>query len=332
MPSMSALVFDGPAPDTSRTRVAERPRPAPGAGQVLVAVEYAGINFKDVMMRRGDPGYVESWPANPGLEVSGRVAELGPGVDSLKMGDPVAALTNTGGLAQYAVADAALATRIPDGVAAAEAAILPGVYTTAQLLLHEFGRVRPGDTIVVHSASGAVGTAIAVLAQQLPGIRLIGVVGTPTRLDGAVRAGYDEVFVRDGELARSLRESLGSRGAEIVLDPQGTAMLPTDLEILAPAGRIVLFGNASGARLGTLPAATTFFGRNAAIGGFSLAALSSSAPHLVRLALESILAEVAAGALRPQFQVTNGLENAARLQQAMADGTAGGKHVISMAR
>ena len=159
--TMLALTFDGPATDISRTGVAAVATPTPGPGEVLIRVTHAGINFKDVMMRRDDPGYVPVWPVIPGLEVAGAIEQRGDGVDNLEIGMRVAALTNTGGLAEYVVARESLTTRIPDGVPSEVAAVVPGVWATAWLLLHEAARVRDGDTILVHSASGAVGTAIA---------------------------------------------------------------------------------------------------------------------------------------------------------------------------
>lgn len=90
-PVIRALVFDRPAPDTSATRVAELRMPQPGPGQIGINVHYAGVNFKDVMVRRGDPGYAPAWPCVPGLEVAGTIRTLGDGVSSLQIGQRVSA-------------------------------------------------------------------------------------------------------------------------------------------------------------------------------------------------------------------------------------------------
>jgi len=325
--TMRALTFHGPATDTSRTGVAVVATPAPGPGEVLIRVTHAGINFKDVMMRRGDPGYVPVWPVIPGLEVAGVIEQRGDRVDDLKIGMRVAALTNIGGLAEYVVASGALTARIPDRVPSEVAAVAPGVWATAWLLVHEAARVRDGDTILVHSASGAVGTAIAALAGAIPDTTLIGVVGTASRLEDARRAGYRHVFVRDGHLVDAVLARLGGSGVDIVLDPQGTAWLDADLRMLAPAGRVVLFGNASGAPLDPLPTGR-LYAANAAVGGFSIAALSATAPRRVQRAMDTVLHRVAEGSLTPDLTVTQGLDQAAALQQQLADGTANTKHVI----
>lgn len=324
---MHALTFDGPATDTSRTGVAVLAKPAPGPGEVLIRVTHAGINFKDVMMRRNDPGYVPAWPAIPGLEVAGVIEQRGNKVDDLEIGMRVAALTNIGGLAEYVVASEALTARIPDRVPSEIAAVVPGVWATAWLLLHEAARVRDGDTVLVHSASGAVGTAIAVLAGAIPDITLIGVVGSTSRLEEAKRTGYRHVFVRDEHLVDAVLTRLGGAGVDIVLDPQGTTWLDTDLQVLAPTGRIVLFGNASGAPLDQLPTGR-LYAANAAVGGFSIAALSATAPRRVQHAMNTVLHRIAEGSLTPELTVTQGLDQAAALQQQLADGTAKTKHVI----
>lgn len=326
---MRAVTFKGPATDISRTAVAVLPTPAPGPGEVLIRATHAGINFKDVMMRRGDPGYVPGWPVIPGLEVAGVIERLGEGVDDLEVGVRVAALTNIGGLAEYVVARETLTARIPDRVPSAVAAVVPGVWATAWLLLHEAARVRDGDTILVHSAAGAVGSAIAALAKEIPNTTLVGVVGAASRIEDARRAGYQHAFVRDGQLAGAVLARLGGSGVDVVLDPQGTAWLDADLRLLAPTGRIVLFGNASGASLDPLPTGK-LYAANAAVGGFSIAALSTTAPTHVKRAIEAVLNRIAEGSLAPVVTVTEGLNHAAAHQQQLADGTAKTKHVISI--
>jgi NADPH2:quinone reductase len=105
---MRALVFDRPAPDASATRVTELPVPEPGPGRIAVDVACAGVNFIDVMARRGDPGYAPEWPFVPGLEIAGSVRALGPGVERPAPGSRVAAFVGRGGLAEVALAPAAL--------------------------------------------------------------------------------------------------------------------------------------------------------------------------------------------------------------------------------
>jgi NADPH2:quinone reductase len=243
---MRAVVFDRAAPDASATRIADVDVPQPGPGQVVIDVVAAGVNFIDVMARRGDPGYADAWPFVPGLEVAGTVRALGPRVSGPPAGTRVAAFVGRGGLAEVAVAHAGLLAEIPAGVGWTQAAAAGGAFTTAALLLEHVARVRAGEIVLVHSAGGGVGQALAQLAPLAGAARILGTVGRPERVEAARDAGYDAVLVRDADMASAVREKTGDRGADVILDPQGTALLEMDLEVAAPGARIVLFGNAAG--------------------------------------------------------------------------------------
>jgi NADPH2:quinone reductase len=322
------VVFDGPAPDASATRVAEMEAPRPGPGRLTIDVQFAGINFKDVMARRGDPAYVKRWPYFPGVEVAGTVAVLGEGVRDFTPGQRVVAYMDDGGLAEVAVARAELTVPVPDGLDLASAAAAPGALTTAVLLLDRFGRFRPGDNLLVHSAAGAVGQALARLA-GLGGVgRLLAVVGSEERAEAAEKAGYDKAFVRGPALATAVLDHTGGVGLDLILDPQGTAMLDADLELATPGGRIVLFGNAGGGTLGQLPPAGRLYAGNVAIGGFSLAALSGSAPALLAGGLRRTIEHLAAGDLAPELTIVDGLDAVPAAQQALAESRSVGKQIV----
>src|SRR5690348_6641328 len=173
---MKAVIMTAPAMDGSTTSVADIDEPRPGPGQVAIDVAYAGVNFIDVMARRGDPGYASSWPYVAGLEVAGTILETGPGVTGLEPGQRVAAFTRGGGLAEIAVADAALIVPVPDAVALRAAAAAPLMLSTAWLLLAEVTRVRHGESLLMHSASGGIGSAVAQLAPQFGARVSIGTV------------------------------------------------------------------------------------------------------------------------------------------------------------
>lgn len=333
--SMKALVFTEAAADASASRVATVPTPTPGVGQLAIAVQYAGINFKDVMARRGDPGYVTSWPFVPGLEVAGTVCGIGPQVTGFAVGERVVALTNSGGLAEVAIARAALTVHVSDGLELVRASAVPGAMTTAALLLDRFARIRPGDSILVHSASGSVGHAVAALARRQGDVRLIGSVGAPSRVAMATRAGYDAAFVRGDGLARDVRGVLAGEGVDVVLNPQGTHWLEQDLSVLAPGGRVIIFGNAGGGHLDALPPPQRFLADNASVGGFSLAALSAAAPQLVAAAMTTVLEQLARATLSPsivEIVEIDGLARAAQAQQLLADGAGAGKYVVRLTR
>ncbi len=187
----------------------------------------------------------------------------------------------------------------------------------------------------MHSAAGAVDQALAQLARQRKVRRLLGAAGSPTRVDAARRAGYDDVAVRTEGLAAVVR-TLESGGVDLVLDPQGTSLLAEDLDMLAPAGRVVVFGNAGGTPLADLPPLAKLFEGNAAIGAFSLEALSRTTPQRVVAALAGVLEDLAAHRLHvpvvPVVPVVDvaGLDGAPVAQQALADGSGTGKYVVNL--
>ena len=329
MSTMRAVVFDGPATDTSKTRVTEIPRPRPGTGSVMIAVSHAGINFKDVMSRRGDPGYVTGWPHVPGIEVAGTIAELGPGVDGFALGEPVVSVMNSGGLAEVATAQAALTVPIPDGLRPAVAAAAPGAFVTAWLLA-DLANLAAGETILVHSAAGAVGAAIAQIARLRCSGRLIGTVGDHDRVGAALDHGYDIVLVRDEQLPAALADACGPDGIDVILDPQGTELLPIDLDRAAQAARIIIFGNAAGTPPAPLPPLPVLFARNLSIGTFSLQALSTNAPRRVSAALANVLTLLADNRLQVHPAVLPGLTAAADAHQALANGNRAGKYIIAI--
>lgn len=328
---MSALVFDEPAPDTTRTRVTRVDVPEAGPGEVLIKVAYAGVNFKDVMVRRGDAGYVEAWPIVPGLEVSGTVAALGPGVDSLDVGQAVAALTNQGGFAEYAIADAELTCVVPTEVSMQTAAVAPAALASAELLVNNIARLGPGDVLAVHSAAGAVGEAIAQLVADME-ITLVALVGSEARAALAEQLGYEHAIVRGSTLVADVRARLGDREVTAVLDSQGSRWLDEDIELLAPGGRVVLFGNATGASFGPLPPAATLMRKNVVVGGFSLAGFSKASPPRMRVTIERTLARLAAGTTRPSLTLEEGLDAVPRIHELLATGNGGGRKYVVRVR
>ncbi|GAA3561026.1 quinone oxidoreductase family protein [Kribbella ginsengisoli] len=295
---------------------------------MAIDVRAAGVNFIDVMARRGDAGYATGWPFVPGLEVAGTVRSLGAGVSGPAVGTPVAAFTATGGLADVAVVRGELVVELPAGLSFEQAAVAPGTLTTAALLLGPTGRLREGDSVLVHSAAGGVGQALASLARLHGAGLLLGTVGGAGRAAAAEKAGYDAVVVRGDGIVDRVRELTGGRGVDLILDPQGTDWIETDLELVAAGGRIVLFGNAGGTPLASLPAAGRLFGGNAAIGGFSIRGYAAKAPWMVAEALTEVLQRLGRGELQVEPTVVDGLENAPEAQQALADGRGEGKYVV----
>ena len=327
---MHALIMTGPSQGADRTELREIEEPGPGPGEVTIDVAHAGINFLDVMARRGDAGYVAAWPYTPGLEVSGTVREIGPDVTGLAAGETVAAFAAGGGLADVVLVRAEFVVQVPGQVPSPAAAAAPLMLTTALLLLQDAASFRPGQTVLVHSASGGVGNAVAQLVPLLGGGLRIGTVGRPGKVASALKSGYDVAVARGEDLAEAIQAATGGAGADIVLDPLGTVMLETDLAVTAPGGRIVLFGNAGGGQQAPLPPAGRLIGGNLAIGGFSIRRLWATAPRRASAGLRRVLDLITEGRLDIAITEVGSLADVPAVHQLLAEGRGDGKYVVQL--
>lgn len=328
---MYVLQMTGPSPGVDRTEIREIAEPRPGPGEVTIDVAYAGINFLDVMARRGDAGYVDAWPYAPGLEVSGAVREIGPDITNLAVGQRVSAFTAGGGLAEVALVRAEFVVPVPDQVQSPAAAAAPLMLTTALLLLQDAARFRPGETVLMHSASGGVGSAVAQLVPVLGGGLRIGTVGRPGKVASALKSGYDVAVARGEDMAEAVRAATDGAGVDIVLDPLGAAMLKADLAVTAPGARIVLFGNAGGGEQAPLPSTGRLIGGNLAIGGFSIRRLWATAPHRASSGLRRVLDLITQGRLDIAITEVGSLADVAAVHQLLAEGRGEGKYVVRLA-
>ncbi|WP_328582603.1 quinone oxidoreductase family protein [Streptomyces sp. NBC_00370] len=288
---MRAIQFDeigGP----EVLKVTEVPVPEPGPGEVTVDVAYAGVNFADTKARA--TGYrVPSLPFRPGLEVAGRIRAVGAGVVGLAPGEQVAALTPQGGYAEVVVTPASFVFALPDGVPLRVGATLPTVLPTAHALLHEVGRLRAGETVLIQGAAGGVGLVAGQLARLGGAGGVYGVVSREEKVAEALKYGYDEVFVGDG-FAEGVRAATGGRGVDLVLDPVGGDTLRRGLESLAIFGRLVSFGNASGAEAWQA-GQPELYPRGLSVAGFSILTLAQTEPEALRAVAERSFALVAEG-------------------------------------
>jgi NADPH2:quinone reductase len=323
---MRALRMTAPAADSSATEIAEVPEPSPGLGELAIDVVFAGVNFIDVMARRGDPGYASGWPYVAGLEVAGTVRAVGDGTGDLKVGDRVAAFTPGGGFAEVAVAPAALTVEVPPGVALEAAAAAPLMLSTAVLLLEHSVRIRPGESVLMHAASGGLGSALPQVAAALLSGARVGTVGGPGKVPAATAAGWDHAVTNSATSASAVRD-LVPGGIDVILDPTGTQNLDLDLAVAAPGARIVLFGNPAGGTPAPLPPMGRLIGGNVGIVGFSISSLSRTRPAAVAAALRRSLSLLAAGDVRLDVTVADGLEAVPGIHDLLAARRASGKHV-----
>ena len=243
------------APDVLEVR--DAPDPSPGPGEVLIAVEAAGVNFADILARQGIYPDAPPLPAVVGYEVGGTVAAVGAGVETLAVGDPVLAMTRFGGYTSHLVVPEALVWRRPDGMSAAEGATIPVNYLTAfQMMVVMGGMQRQADLgyrqrVLVHGASGGVGTACADLGKHW-GVELFG-TASPGKHDYVRERGYDHAIdYRNDDFVAEIDRLTEGRGVDLVLDPIGGDHWDRSLDALGPSGRLVIYGVSSASGKGKL--------------------------------------------------------------------------------
>ncbi|MER8104132.1 medium chain dehydrogenase/reductase family protein [Kitasatospora sp. NPDC094016] len=216
--------------------------PRAGRGQVLIAMEASGVSFAEQQMRRGRYYDQPPFPFVPGYDLVGRVLATGEGVDPGLAGQRVAALMKVGGWASHVTVDAADAVPVPDGLTAAEAETVVVNGITAWQLLHRRARVRTGQRILVHGASGGVGSVLVQLARAA-GVQVIG-TASARHHDALRELGATPVDYRTEDVAARVRE-LAPGGVDAVFDHVGGRSVIDSWHLLAPGGTLVAYGSAS---------------------------------------------------------------------------------------
>jgi NADPH:quinone reductase len=246
---MRAIVVDqfGP-PEALRAR--ETPAPVPNHGEVLVETHAAPVNYVDMLVVGGTYQFLPPLPFIPGKGPAGIVAALGPGVTSLRLGDRVLAMAETGGYAEAVSVSAEQCHRLPASMSFTEAASLAVVYDTSWVALRSRARLAPGETVLVLGASGGVGHASLQLARAM-GARVFGGISRPERAAAARAAGAEAIIdLSRPNLRDSLREQVyaenGGNGADVIIDPLGGEVFAAAIRALAWCGRLVVIGFAAG--------------------------------------------------------------------------------------
>lgn len=228
------------APEDLRLRSAAVPEPGPG--QLVIAMEATGVSFAEQQMRRGRYYDQPPFPFVPGYDLVGRVRSTGPGVSSDLVGRRVAALVKVGGWASHVLVDARDAVEVPEGLTAAEAETVVVNGITAWQMLHRTARVRAGQTVLVHGASGGVGSVLVQLARAA-GVQVIG-TASARHHDALRELGVTPIDYRAGNVAALTRE-LAPEGVDAVFDHVGGRSVIDSWHLLAPGGTLVSYGSAS---------------------------------------------------------------------------------------
>jgi putative PIG3 family NAD(P)H quinone oxidoreductase len=220
----------------------DRPVPTPGAGEILVAVQAAGINRPDVMQRQGLYPPPKGAPDIPGLEIAGRVAACGKGVERWREGDPVAALVVGGGYAEYCVAHETHALPMPTNLTPVEAAAVPETFFTVWHNVFERGGLKSGETLLVHGGSSGIGTTAIQLAKAF-GAKVIVTAGSAEKCAACRALGADlAIDYKSEDFVAGTKAATGGAGADVILDMVGGDYIERNFEAAAVEGRIVQIG------------------------------------------------------------------------------------------
>jgi NADPH2:quinone reductase len=307
-------------------RLEDAPEPQIKPGHVLVDVRAVGLNYADTMFTKGQYFVQPRFPAIPGMEASGIVAAVADDVTDVRVGDRVMAL-GASAYAERMIAPAHSVFPIPDGLSFETAAALPVQGLTAYHLLTLAGRMQRGEKVLVHAAAGGVGTLAVQLAKRMGASFVIGTVGSPHKAELVRSLGADLVVdYRQDDFATRIRTEV-KQGVDLVLEMLGgTDSYKRSLSCLAPMGRMVVFGAASGERRGTLEPVGLMHKNLSVIGYYMTPLLESRdlcAPPLADLAGAANAKE-----LRVILGKTYKLEEAADAHRDLAGRTSTGKLIL----
>jgi NADPH2:quinone reductase len=299
--------------------------PEPEAGdQVLIDVVAAGVSFPDLLLTRGLYQVKPPLPFVPGVEVAGVVRRAPPGA-AVREGDRVMAFTMFGGFAEVAAAPPEMTFRIPDGWSFEAAAGVVMNYHTAHFALHRRGRLKSGETVLVHGAAGGVGTATIQVARG-GGARVLAVVSDERKAEVARKAGAHEVLLSTGDWVQQVREKTDGRGADVVMDPVGGDIFDQSLKCLAPEGRLLVVGFTSG-RIPSVPVNKLLL-RNIDVVGVAWGAFLMQDATLTSTIARELASLSAQGVVHPLVGPSYPLEQGAQALRELEQRRATGKVVL----
>lgn len=247
---MKALVVEELAPDYAGCALREIETPEPRPGEVRIKVRAAAVNFPDLLQTRGEYQHKPELPFISGLELAGEVEALGEGVTQWKVGDPVVGGARIGGVSEFAVTAADKLRRKPEGLSFAQAAGFGAAYLTAYVSLVRYGKLQPGEWLLVHGAAGGVGLAAVDLGKHL-GARVIAASASDAKL-AVIQATYaPDAVVNVSKGFREEVKAITRGGADVIYDPVSGDVFDESVRCIAFGGRLLVVGFTSG-RIATI--------------------------------------------------------------------------------
>jgi putative PIG3 family NAD(P)H quinone oxidoreductase len=308
--------------------IAERPVPEPGSGEVLIKVAAAGLNRADILQRRGFYPSPAGAPPYPGLEVSGTIAALGAGVTEFKVGDAVCSLLAGGGYAEYCRVDAGQVLPIPGSLDMIQAAALPEAMFTVWSNVFVFGRLRPGETLLVHGGSSGIGVAAIQLAAAL-GHTVFATAGSDDKCRACEALGARRAIdYKTADFVAEIGKETAGRGVDVVLDMVGGSYVARNLQVLATEGRLVMIATQGGAK-GEIDVMRIMMQR-LVLTGSTLRPRSAEFKRTIRdQLLQNVWPLIAAGRVRPIVDSVFALAEAPQAHARMEGGEHIGKIILA---
>jgi NADPH:quinone reductase len=318
--------------EPSAMRIDDVPDLKPAAGQVLVDVEAAGINFPDILTVAGTYQLLPQRPFTPGKDFAGVVRAVGDGVTEYEPGDRVMSQIEFGALAEQALTTPSQSFRMPDGMAYQEAAAMGLVYQTAWFALVERGQFRKGEIVLVGGAAGGVGLAAVQIAVGL-GAKVLAAVRNDAERQIVLESGAHHVIDLSGNNLRDgVREQVHAvtdgHGADVVLDPLGGEFFSGAIRATAWCGRVVVIGFAAG-DIPTLKVNYLLL-KNIAVAGLQWSDYRDRTPEKVQAAQEELFRLWREGYVRPVVMRAFAFEDAAEAMTLLRNGQVRGKVVVNV--
>jgi putative PIG3 family NAD(P)H quinone oxidoreductase len=307
----------------------QRPVPQPGEGEVLIKVAAAGVNRPDVMQRKGLYPPPKGATDIPGLEIAGEVVALGANARRWKVGDRVMALVVGGGYAQYCVAHESHCLPVPPGLSMNEAAAIPETFFTVYHNLFERGRLKAGETMLVHGGSSGIGTAAIQLAHET-GARVITTAGSAEKCEACRTLGADvAINYKTEDFVAATKDGTGGKGADVILDMVGGDYIERNYEAAAVEGRIVQIAF-QGSPKATVDFRRIMLKRLTHTGSVLRSRPVADKGAIARGVEQNVLPLVASGRVRPIMDSTFPLAKASAAHARMEASTHIGKIVLTV--
>ncbi|MFB6465378.1 zinc-binding alcohol dehydrogenase family protein [Cytobacillus sp. Hz8] len=305
----------------------ELEKPLPRGHEVLIEIHAIGVNYADTARREGQYVVPTPLPFIPGAEIAGIIVEIGDQVSTVQPGQKVVTLIESGGYAEYALADERSLIPLPENLDFQMAAALPLQGLSAYHVLKTMGRLEKGESVLVSAAAGGVGSLAVQLAKIFGAGQIIATASTDEKLSFAKDMGADVLinYTKDG-WEKEVREATGGKGVHVALEMAGGEIFHQTLKCLAPFGRLVIFGNASGVQIPLYP--TSLMARNQSVIGFFLPQIMRH-PQILQPSLEELFSLLAESKLKLTIGGVYPLDDAARVHELLQSRKTIGKIILT---